>query len=171
VGGSVHGTLRTYDNSFGDPDPHHGLGPGLSFDAVQSHHTVAQGIHLGWHLYDEDHNNGQAYTRLQVVQVHYYVEREWDGGAAGFGIGLDEVFQANYSIDGAYSYSNRDTMIGVNAQLALDVLTLRDDSRLGVLVGVGVFPLIDVLPLLTGGDADVGWRGITASLGVFWQPR
>ncbi|HSD86855.1 MAG TPA: hypothetical protein VLB44_05050 [Kofleriaceae bacterium] len=134
MGASLHGTLRTYTSYGGDS--YSGFGPGLSLDAVQSHRKFAQGIHVGWHTYDEDLNNAKAHTRFQVIQVHYYVERQFEGGSLGFGVGLDEALAKNYSTDGAYSYSDHDTLIGVNLQLALDVLTTADSGRFGVLTGV-----------------------------------
>lgn len=166
VAGSVHGTMRMYDNGFSES----GFGPGLSVVAEQSHRKFAQGLYLGWHTYDEDLHNAQAHSRVQLVQVHYYVDRTFKEGALGFGIGLDEAFRANYSTDGAYSYSDRDTLLAINIQLALNVATLANGSRFGVATGFGIFPLIDVAPILTHGEVDVGWRGITGSLGVFWQP-
>jgi hypothetical protein len=166
---SLHGTLRTYDHSFGESEDNAGFGPGLGVQLLRAHPDYAHGLFVAWHTYREDGSSGDAYSRFHVFQLHYFIERRFSAGALGAGIGLDQARASNYSTDGAYSYSDRDTMIALDVQLAIDVITFDRGDKLGFVTGLGVFPLLDVLPLLTNGEVDVGWRGITASAGVFWQ--
>lgn len=170
IGASVHGSARTYQNSVSD-DSHHGLGPGLSIDLMQSPRNVGHGFHFGLFGYDEDHNNEQAHSRITVMQLHYYIEHAFEGGAVGAGLGLDEVWRRHYDVTGAHSYTDSNTMVSMNVQLALNLHTTGNGSKLGVLAGFAVFPLVDVLEIVSGGEADVGWRGVSASLGLFWQPH
>jgi hypothetical protein len=164
---SLHGTLRTYDHSLGDDD-HDGLGPGVSVQLLRAHLTYAHGLYAGWHTYRED-RDGDAYTRFHVFQAHYFIEHKFDAGALGAGLGLDFVRQRHYSTDGAFSYSDGDTLLSLNVQLALDIVTLERGDKLGFVAGFGIFPLVDVLEVISGGEADVNWRGVTASAGLFWQ--
>ncbi len=170
VGAAVHGTARTYQNSVSD-EAHHGFGPGVSLDIMQSPRNVAHGFHFGLFGYDEDHNNEQAHSRVMAMQLHYYIEHAFQGGAVGAGIGLDEVWRRHFDVTGNYSYTDSNTLLSMNVQLALDLHTTANGSKLGLLAGFAVFPLVDVLGIVSGGEANVNWRGVSASLGVFWQPH
>jgi hypothetical protein len=170
IGASLHGTARTYHNSVSD-ESHRGLGPGLSLDLMQSPRNVGHGFHFGLFGYDEDHNNEQAHSRIGVMQLHYYLEHAFQGGAVGAGIGFDHVSRRHYDVTGAYSYTDSDTFVAMNVQLALDVHTTANGSKLGVVAGFAVFPLVDVVGIISGGEGGVNWRGVSASLGLFWQPH
>jgi hypothetical protein len=161
---SLHGTARTYNHSFGEPEDHDGFGPGLAVQLLRAHPDYAHGLFVAWHTYREGTG-----ARFQIVQAHYFIERRFEAGALGAGIGLDYAHARHYSSDGAYSYSDSDTMLAVNVQLAIDLVTFESGDKLGFVAGFGVFPLLDVLPVLTNGEVDVGWRAFTGSAGVFWQ--
>lgn len=126
---------------------------------------MAYGVHLGWTTWDEDDNNMDAHERYQLLQLHGFIEKRFSAGAIGAGLGFDLANERAYDVDGSYSYSNWHTMIGLDVQLVIDVVKTRS-GKLGVVAGFGVFPLIDISGLLSGGEAELGWRGVTGSLGV-----
>ncbi len=165
--GSVHGTTRVYNHSPGDEDRHGGFGPGIGIDVLGVHPPtqMAYGVHVGWTTWDENDHNMDAHERYQVLQLHGFIEKRFSAGAIGAGLGFDLQNQRAYDVEGNYSYSNRHTMIGLDVQLVLDVLKTRSGT-MGVVAGFAVFPLIDVAEILSGGEADVGWRGVTGSLGI-----
>jgi hypothetical protein len=169
VAGAVHGTVRSYDYPTGGPSSRHGFGPGLAFDLLTraSPSGVAFGAHLGWNIYNQDEDNLAAHAWYQLFQFHMFVEKRFSGGAIGFGGGVDFVHERHYSIDGNYSYSNKHMMIAINAQLVIDVLNTRSGT-LGVVAGIGLYPLIDLIGILSG-EPDVEWRSITGSLGASYQ--
>ena len=166
---AVHGSARAYKSS-ASGEPHRGWGPGVAVQITESNKPTVHGVHLGWHVYDEDNDNGRAHTRFLLLQAHYYVEHRTGRIALGAGIGLDLFHGKHYSIDGNPSYTSKNVLLSANAQLAIEALETAGGTRFGVAVGAGAFPLIDVLGIISGGEADTNWRGGTVSLGVYWQP-
>ena len=169
VAASVQASNRSYLHAVGD-DPHKGVGPGLAVDFLTRRpgSDVAFGVHLAWTTWDEDSHNRDAHERYQLLQLHGYAEYRFSRGAVGVGAGFDVVNQRAYDVEGSYSYSNRDVMFGIDAQLALDVMPLASGT-LGAVIGFGLFPLIDVTEALSNGEADLGWRGITGSIGAAYR--
>jgi hypothetical protein len=153
-------------------------GPAIAIDVMRTpwDAPVAIGGHLGIGVgfnHEYDARNFPRNTDRVEAMIQLGVLLEVRQGPVALGVGLN--LQSHHSWltarDDGNEVGSRDShrALGCMAQLAIDVAAT-DRGTFALLGNVDRFGALDVLELLSGGDAD-SREGTTFMLGVAFRPR
>lgn len=169
IGAVGHVTSQNFTNGLRRDES--SLGVGLSVDwMADSGGFLTYGVRVGWRTWRVpvalQFANGEmddGSERVNVFSTRFFVEKRWTNVALGGGIGLDHSRNSDRA-----SPHDSHTMVASNLQLAVDVAHTTSGA-VAVIAGVEMFPLIDILQLVSNGEADVGYRGLAATLGAAFR--